>query len=80
MAHGLIDPRQIRAARGLLGWTQSDLGKALGVDQRIVRFHERRLPNSQRKLDAIEAAFRTAGVIFTSTPVGVTLEGNTQRG
>lgn len=80
MAGGLIDRRQIRAARGLLGWTQSDLGKEMGVDGRQIRFYEKRLPTSPRKLVAIETAFRAAGVAFSATPVGVVFERNAQRG
>ena len=76
MTHSLIDRRQIRAARGLLGWTQSDLGKEMGVDGRQIRFYEKRLPTSPRKLVAIETAFRAAGVAFNANPVGVTLVGD----
>ena len=65
---GLVNPRQIRAARALLGWTQADLGRALGIDQRIVRFHERRLPRNPKKLSALEEAFNTQGVELIATP------------
>ena len=38
----LISCRQIRAARALIGWTQKDLGDAIGVHERQIRFWERR--------------------------------------
>jgi DNA-binding transcriptional regulator YiaG len=68
----LVACRQIRAARAMLGWTQSDLGRALGVDQRQVRFWERRLPSNRQKRRNIVLAFAAAGIEFTGTPaVGV---------
>ena len=48
---------QLRAARALLGWTQRDLGKALGVDERQVRFWERRIPSNSLKRQKIAVAF-----------------------
>ncbi len=69
---GLVACRQIRAARALLGWTQSDLGKALGVDQRQVRFWERRLPSNRQKRRNIVLAFVAEGISFSGPPrVGV---------
>ena len=64
--------RQIRAARALIGWTQKDLGNAIGVDERQIRFWERRLPTNQTKLLALVEAFKAAGVEFISAPtIGV---------
>ena len=68
---------QLRAARALLGWTQRDLGKALGVDERQVRFWERRIPSNSLKRQKITLAFAEAGVEFISSPtVGVRLAGD----
>jgi transcriptional regulator with XRE-family HTH domain len=68
----LISCRQIRAARALIGWTQRDLGHALGVDERQIRFWERRLPTNQTKLRTLIEAFKAAGVEFISAPtIGV---------
>ena len=68
----LISCRQIRAARALIGWTQRDLGHALGVDERQIRFWERRLPTNQTKLLTLIEAFKAAGVEFVSAPtIGV---------
>jgi transcriptional regulator with XRE-family HTH domain len=64
--------RQIRAARALIGWTQKDLGNALGVDERQIRFWERRLPSNHGKIRALVDTFKSAGVEFISAPtVGV---------
>ena len=38
----LVTGRQLRAARVLAGLTQRTLGAALGVDERQIRFWERR--------------------------------------
>ena len=77
---GLVETRQLKAARALAGLTQQALGQALGVDGRQVRFWERRLPRSTRKLQALEAVFQEAGVRFIPNPLGVVLEGDAQRG
>ena len=61
---GLSTCRQIRAARALLGWTQRDLGTALGVNERQVRFWERRIPANRSQLRKIVEAFAVAGVEF----------------
>ena len=64
--------RQIRAARALIGWTQKDLGNAIGVDERQIRFWERRLPTNQTKLLTLVEAFKVAGVEFICAPtIGV---------
>ena len=68
----LISCRQIRAARALIGWTQTDLGNAIGVHERQIRFWEKRLPPNRAKLRALIEAFKAAGVEFTSAPtIGV---------
>jgi transcriptional regulator with XRE-family HTH domain len=68
----LTSCRQIRAARALIGWTQKDLGNAIGVDERQIRFWERRLPTNKKKMLALIDAFKAAGVEFISTPtIGV---------
>jgi transcriptional regulator with XRE-family HTH domain len=68
----LTSCRQIRAARALIGWTQKDLGNAIGVDERQIRFWERRLPTNKTKLLTLIDAFKAAGVEFISAPtIGV---------
>lgn len=71
----LVSRMQIKAARALIGWSQSDLGDVLGVNERQIRFWERRLPQRKSKLLALVRAFDAAGVIFTGLPtIGVLLK------
>jgi transcriptional regulator with XRE-family HTH domain len=68
--------RQLKAARALAGWTQRDLGVALGVDERQIRFWEKRIPTNTRKRQMLEHVFEDAGVEFVSDPkIGVRMTG-----
>jgi transcriptional regulator with XRE-family HTH domain len=60
-----IDPAQCRAARGLLGWSQSDLSEASKTATKTVADFERgaRVPYA-RTLEDIRKALETAGVEF----------------
>jgi len=60
-----IGPAQCRAARGLLGWSQSELSKASKTATKTVADFERgaRVPYP-RTLDDIRAALEMAGVEF----------------
>ena len=60
--------RQLKAARALAGWTQRDLGEALGVDEWQIRFWEKPIPTKARKRQMLEHVFEDAGVEFVSTP------------
>ena len=67
----LVTGRELRSARVLAGLTQCTLGAALGVDERAVRFWERkhdrrptRAPNDAR----IEQALLDHGVILFAEP------------
>jgi transcriptional regulator with XRE-family HTH domain len=63
----MLEPRQIRAARALLGWRQGDLSEAAGVGiatiQRIEKsdYAER---GHVSTLKRIESALENAGIIF----------------
>jgi transcriptional regulator with XRE-family HTH domain len=62
----LVTGRQLRAARVLAGLTQRTLGAALGVDERAVRFWERkhdRRPTSAPNDARIEQTLLDHGVI-----------------
>lgn len=67
-----ISAAQIRAARGLLGWSGPDLAKTSGVSLATIRRMETAGPerSSQVNLEAIRLAFDNAGVIFTSADAG----------
>ena len=60
-----MQPAQIRAARGLLDWSQSRLAEAAGVSLSTVKDFEagRRQP-VPNNLTAIRAALEAAGVEF----------------
>jgi transcriptional regulator with XRE-family HTH domain len=67
-----MNSAQLRAARALLNWTQSELSTAAGIADRTIRLFEaeQRQPQAQTLL-ALQAALESAGVIFMSTDVGV---------
>ena len=68
----IVHPKQLRAARELAGLTQQDLGQLLGVDQRQIRFWEKRIPTQSRKRRFLELALEKVGVECYATPnVGV---------
>jgi len=70
-APNLVNCRQLRAARVLAGLTQRGLGAALGVDERQIRFWERRIPTNSRKAARIEQALLANGVaLFTEPTAG----------
>jgi transcriptional regulator with XRE-family HTH domain len=60
-----VTPAQSRAARGLVDWSQSDLGGRSNLSESTVRDFEkgRRIPGPNN-LAAIRAAFEAAGVII----------------
>lgn len=61
----MITPGQIRAARGLLDWTQTELAKAAGLSEVAVKNLERgRTDPRASTLTAIQEAFGRAGVVF----------------
>lgn len=67
----LLTGRQLRAARVLAGLTQKTLGAALGVDQRMIRFMERRhhtKPTRAKYHRRIEQVLLEHGVRLVSDP------------
>jgi transcriptional regulator with XRE-family HTH domain len=64
----LVNVRQLRAARTMAGLSQDQFGAAMGLNGRTVRFFERRLPSSSRKLAMIERALRDHGVLVFASP------------
>lgn len=61
----MITPSQIRAARALIGWKQSDLAAASGVSEISVKNIERGATDARGStLGKIQVAFEAAGVLF----------------
>jgi len=62
----MIDDRQIRAARALVGWSQSDLAEASGLSLPTVKRMETLGPgrSSAANVDAVEKALGAAGIAF----------------
>ena len=70
----MITRAQIRAARALIDWTQTDLAQASGVSQVAIKNFERGVTDPRvSTITNIEAAFDQAGVIFLGA--GETLDG-----
>lgn len=70
----MITPAQIRAARALVGWKQSDLAAASGVSEISIKNIERGATDPRAStLNAIQRAFETGGVLFLDP--GVNREG-----
>lgn len=61
----MITPAQIRAARALLGWHQSDLAKAAGVSLNTLNNLERDAVDARSStVNAIQRALEQAGIEF----------------
>jgi len=65
-----VEPRQIRAARALLGWSQARLDRFAGVLDRTTHYVE--AGETFRNARPIENALFNAGIRFIEN--GVTLE------
>jgi transcriptional regulator with XRE-family HTH domain len=67
----IVTGRQLRAARVLAGLTQRGLGEVTGVDERQIRFWERRVfskPPRERLRAHIERVLCEHGVILFAEP------------
>jgi len=59
----MMTPSQIRAARALLGWKQTELALAAGVSEISVKNIERGATDARgRTLGKIQSAFEAAGI------------------
>lgn len=67
----LVSTKQLKAARALAGLTQDQLGAEMGLNGRMVRFWERRIPTNPSKLARLEQALLANGVaLFTEPTAG----------
>lgn len=61
----MITHAQIRAARAMIGWKQTDLAKAAGVSEMSIKNIERGTTDSRMStMQAIQSALESAGIIF----------------
>ena len=61
----MIKPEQMKAARALLGWTQSDLAKAVGLSSTALSAIEKGTSDPRASnLEKIQNALEGAGVVF----------------
>jgi predicted transcriptional regulator len=62
----MLTAAQIRAARAMLAWKQSELARASGVAEVTIKKIEAGTTDDPRSktLDAIQRAFEKAGVVF----------------
>jgi len=62
-----ISPAQSRAARGLLDWSQTQLGERSNLSESTIRdFEKGRRTPSANNLAAIQRALEAAGIEFTN--------------
>lgn len=62
----VMEGRQIRAARAMLGLNQGDLCEAAGISRATLIDLEKETGDPRRSsLDAVEQAFRARGITFT---------------
>lgn len=61
-----LNAAQCRAARGLLGWTQADAARAVGMSAVAVRAFERGGAMRPANLNKLREAFEAAGIEFIS--------------
>lgn len=75
-AADMITPAQIRAARALVGWRQSDLARRSGISEISIKNIERGATDPRSStLQAIQSAFLQAGIEFLE-PGQTSLNGN----
>lgn len=66
----MITPAQIRAARALLGWKQTDLAEKSGLSEISIKNIERGATDARSStIGKIEAAFAKAGILFLDTGI-----------
>jgi len=65
-----IVPVQCWIARTALGWTLSDLARAVGMSRTAVRNFERGKASRATTIEAIQRALEEAGVIFIEVNEG----------
>lgn len=63
----MIEGRQIRAARGLLEWSRSDLVRASGVSMSaLLRLESTQADTRSSTVNKVVAALEDAGIVFVN--------------
>ena len=63
----LIEGRQVRAARGLLEWSRSDLVRASGVSMSaLLRLESAQADTSTSTVSKVIVALEAAGIVFVN--------------
>lgn len=80
----MLRPEQCRAARAILGWSQSDLAEASLVGRRTIAHFENGSSHvNERTLRDIKSALEEAGIVFIDPNggggAGVRLRDNDER-
>jgi len=66
--YGLMEGRQIKAARALLGWSQSDLCGEARISRATLNDMENNIGDPRRSSTTkVEKAFANHGVVFVAT-------------
>jgi transcriptional regulator with XRE-family HTH domain len=62
----MVEAAQVRAARGLIGWSQAKLAEAAGVPVSTINDLETGAPDriANEAVDKVRAALEAAGVVF----------------
>ncbi len=69
--HIVVSPAQCRAARAMLRWSQTELGRRAGVARKTIADFEQELRGLRRRTrDAITTTFEAAGISFISANGG----------
>jgi transcriptional regulator with XRE-family HTH domain len=69
----MITGEQVRAARKLLGWSQTKLAMEANMSPKTIGRVEARSPSFERTLRRLQRALEAAGVEFTGGQLGVRL-------
>lgn len=64
-----MSPAQSRAARGLLGWSESELAEKAGCEASLVTSFENGYGDSPSgQIEVLRSALTAAGIVFTESP------------
>ena len=65
MVSAMLSPRQIKAARALLGWSQRELAdRAIVSPNALTRLEKGQVDSRMSTMDAVEKALRKGGIEF----------------